>query len=39
MWLENVVAQIEHDPEIYGPLNYVFSVFGDPTGQDPWNGG
>jgi hypothetical protein len=36
MWLETVLAQIERDPETYGPLNYVFSVFGDPTGQDPW---
>jgi hypothetical protein len=36
MWLETVLAQIERDPETYGPLNYVFAVFGDPTGQDPW---
>ena len=31
MWLENVLAEIEDDRETYGPLNYVFSVFGDPT--------
>src|SRR6266487_4349342 len=36
MWLENVLADIEQDHETYGPLNYVFSVFGDPAGQSPW---
>jgi hypothetical protein len=36
MWLENVLAEIENDRETYGPLNYVFSVFGDPAGAEPW---
>jgi Protein of unknown function (DUF3500) len=36
MWLENLLAEIERDPETYGPLNYVFSVFGDPAGPGPW---
>jgi hypothetical protein len=36
MWLENALVEIENDPETYGPLNYVFSVFGDPTEKAPW---
>ena len=36
MWLETVLAELEQDHETYGPLNYVFSVFGDPAGQSPW---
>ena len=34
MWLETVLAEIEGDHETYGPLGYVFSVFGDPAGPD-----
>jgi hypothetical protein len=36
MWLENVLAEVEKDPETYGPLNYVFTVFGEPAGRKPW---
>jgi hypothetical protein len=36
MWLENVLRQTESDAELYGPQNYVFAVFGDPTGEGPW---
>lgn len=36
MWLENVLAEIEKDDETYGPLNYVFSFFGEPVGSEPW---
>jgi Protein of unknown function (DUF3500) len=36
MWLETVLAEMERDPETYGPLNYVFSVFGDPAGRGAW---
>ena len=36
MWLETVLAEIEDDHETYGPLSYVFSVFGDPAKPAPW---
>ena len=36
MWLENVLAKIENDPETYGPLNYAVTVFGEPGGKRPW---
>ena len=36
MWLENVLAEIEDDPETYGPLNYAVTVFGEPGGKRPW---
>src|SRR5437764_1617559 len=36
IWLENVLAEIERDPETYGPLNYAVTVFGEPGGKSPW---
>jgi uncharacterized protein DUF3500 len=36
MWLENVLRRTEDDAEMYGPQNYVLSVFGDPSGGGPW---
>ena len=36
MWLENVLAKIERDPETYDPLNYAVTVFGEPGGKGPW---
>ena len=38
MWLENVLAEIENDPDTYGPLNYNVTVFGEPGGTSPWGG-
>src|SRR5437660_4362574 len=36
MWLENVLAEIEDDPETYGPLNYAVTVFGEPGAKRHW---
>jgi hypothetical protein len=36
MWLETVLAAIEHDPATYDPLHYALTVFGDPGGEGPW---
>ncbi|MBV9583698.1 MAG: DUF3500 domain-containing protein [Alphaproteobacteria bacterium] len=36
MRLENVLAEIERDPETYGPLNYNVTVFGEPGAKKPW---
>ena len=36
MWLENVLAETEDDPETYGPLNYAITVFGEPGGKSAW---
>ena len=36
MWLENVLAETEGDPETYGQLNYAVTVFGEPGGNGAW---
>ena len=36
IWLENVLADIERDPDTYGPLNYTVTVFGEAGGNGAW---
>jgi hypothetical protein len=36
MQLDAVVAEIENDHKTYDPLNYVFSIFGQPGNGAPW---
>jgi hypothetical protein len=36
MQLDAILAEMEQDHETYGPLNYVFTIFGQPGNGAPW---